>query len=106
MEQMTNRKTSRKTDREMDDIRRSAMTTTCRWALVNTLESLHASPEDAADALLADLFRYGGTLSTASDHVKSEGRHRVLLRLHGLTVGGTSVEDAALTWLTTAPAKF
>ena len=77
-----------------------------RWVLMDVLRTVCASPEDAADALLTDIFEYGGALSIAGDHVKPDGRHRVLLRLHGLTVGGECVEEAAINWLNSARASL
>ena len=98
--------TDRKTDMEMEDIRHTALTMTDRRALAEALETRHGAPEDKADAVLTDLFRYGGTLSIAGERVKRTGRHRVLLRLHGLTVGGASVEEAAATWRDAAHASL
>ena len=40
--------TGRKTDMEMEDIRRSALTMTDRRALAEALETRHGAPEDKA----------------------------------------------------------
>ena len=59
----------------LEDIRDTALTRTYRWALAEALKTRPGSPEDKADAVLTDLFRYGGTLSIAGERVKRTGRH-------------------------------